>query len=114
SGIYLVNGTVVNNVIQGNYIGTDLKGMSNLGNSGAGIEVDSGQSNIIGGTAPGERNVISGNGFYGVLFSNAANHNQALGNYIGTTADGAAPLGNSTGVGVLQTANSNTIGGTAA
>ena len=47
-------------VIQGNLIGTDATGMTNLAN-GSGVFVDFSADNTIGGTATGARNVISGN-----------------------------------------------------
>ena len=59
-GIVLdVNG---GNVIEGNYIGTNLAGTATLPNSGNGIAISGGSTrNRIGGTTPQARNVISGN-----------------------------------------------------
>jgi titin len=68
--------------------------------------------NTIGGTAPGARNVISGNRV-GVL--PGLNGNLVQGNFIGTDVTGTAALGNSSdGVTFGSVSNSNTIGGTAA
>lgn len=49
--------------IDGNYIGTDVTGTSALPNTYCGIEIEQSSSDgaIVGGTTPGERNVISGN-----------------------------------------------------
>ena len=49
-----------NNVITGNFIGTNTAGTSALGN-GLGVVVSSGSNNTVGGTTPATRNVISGN-----------------------------------------------------
>jgi hypothetical protein len=53
--------SAVNYTIQGNYIGTDITGTTALGNSGDGVFIWSPTNTIIGGTAPGAGNVISGN-----------------------------------------------------
>jgi CSLREA domain-containing protein len=80
-----------NNVIEGNFIGTDAAGMSVVRNDGTGIFVLS-DSNRIGGTAPAARNLISGNSS-GVFVSSGSN-NVVEGNFIGTDATGGTPLGN--------------------
>jgi CSLREA domain-containing protein len=48
-------------VFQGNLIGTDKTGTVALGNKGIGIEIDSGSGITIGGTGPGQGNVIANN-----------------------------------------------------
>jgi hypothetical protein len=54
-----------NNVVEGNYIGTDPSGTQPLGN-GFGIEIPFRTSqNVIGGTAPGAGNLIAFNGQFG-------------------------------------------------
>ena len=50
-----------NNVIQGNYLGTDPTGTLALGNGGYGIALNNALLNKVGGTAAGDGNVISGN-----------------------------------------------------
>jgi hypothetical protein len=116
-GIWIGRGT--GNVVQGNYIGTDVTGTADLGNS-SGVFIDSSSNNTIGGTLPGARNLISGNNSSGVSIgrSNAINPvstgNLVQGNYIGTNANGTAALGNgSQGVDIQSNASNNTIGGTA-
>ena len=71
-----------NNVVAGNFIGTDFSGSVALANS-TGINV-SGLNNMIGGTAPGERNVISGNTVAGIKVSSDGVVIQ--GNFIGRNA----------------------------
>ena len=88
-----------NNVFQGNLVGTDLTGKSALPNgkinSGDSSVVVSGSHNLIGGTVPGARNVISGNDSAGVdLLGTGAQFNRVEGNWIGVAADGTSPLPN--------------------
>lgn len=101
-----------NNLVQGNYIGTDITGTVAIGNRRAGVFI-TGTNNSIGGTAAGAGNVISGNGRGVYLFG--GNNNTVQGNLIGTNAAGTAVLGNS-GEGFLITsgAANNLIGGTTA
>src|SRR5215510_12616599 len=77
------------NVIEGNFIGTDVTGTQALGNSSAGVQVACGSANnTIGGTAAGARNVISGNN-PGVWFTcTSGSANLVEGNFIGTDVTG--------------------------
>lgn len=105
------------NIVQGNFIGTDATGVSAIGNTANGVDLHFGSDTIIGGTTSGARNVISGNGQNGVLLSDA--HSCAvLGNFIGTDVSGNSALGNlGRGVAidpiVVGAAEDNEIGGTA-
>jgi titin len=99
-------------------IGTDAAGLTRLPNRTGGISVNTSNDNIIGGTSPAARNVISGNGApatvaFGINILNSSSNNQILGNYIGTDVTGTAILANSsTGVNVnTGTASGNIIGG---
>ena len=106
------------NVVAGNFIGTDMDGSSALPNVGPGVGITWGaQSNRIGtngdGIADGaERNIISGNGSYGVFIGHTGTDNNVVaGNFIGTIVDGTAALGNgSIGLSIQQGAKSNRIG----
>jgi hypothetical protein len=101
--------TATNNRVQGNFIGTDRLGISTRGNGSYGIHVG-GPGNLVGGTEPGARNVISGHTFGRGIQINA-NNTTIQGNYIGTTANGLAALPN-LGEGILlNTGTSNLIGG---
>jgi hypothetical protein len=110
------------NVVQGNLIGTDVSGTNVLANGRSGVSIFFGaQTNIVGGTVLGARNVISGNGGDGVLIgnqngsSNTTGNNIVQGNFIGTDANGTLALGNSgNGINIFNSAASNTIGGTTA
>jgi CSLREA domain-containing protein len=103
------------NRIEGNYIGTDVTGTIDLGNSWYGVRISGVPSNTIGGTAAGTRNVISGNEWDGVFIADSgATGNQILGNFIGTDVNGTAALGNSQRGVLIGGAPNNTIGGTEA
>jgi hypothetical protein len=60
TGISLGGPDTANNVVQGNLIGTDKTGLLPLGNLGWGIEVND-KGGLIGGTGPGQGNVIAFN-----------------------------------------------------
>ena len=100
-------------LIQGNFIGTDVNGTSDLGNNRNGVTIDWGTNNTIGGAVTGAGNIISGNNLCGIFISSASDGNQIQGNYIGTDVNGTADLGNSA-TGVYIYSAGNTIGGTTA
>ncbi len=109
SGIALYSS---DNTITGNYIGTGPGGTGAMGNS-TGVSLgDDAQHNVIGGSGPGERNVISGNGWSGVnITGSSARGNRVIGNYIGTNAAGTDGLGGQAGVQIGSGAQDNVIGG---
>jgi Domain of unknown function (DUF4394)/Calx-beta domain/Domain of unknown function (DUF4214) len=78
-----------NNVVQGNFIGTDATGTTRQGNS-VGIDIY-GSNNVVGGAAVEAGNVISAN-YEGILIH--ANGNVIERNRIGTDVTGTANLGN--------------------
>jgi len=101
------------NTVECSFIGTDLTGTSGgfaLRNE-FGIVIDGAADNLIGGTAPAARNLISNSDEDGIRLRNGATGNVIAGNYIGTNAagDGSIENGNS-GVYVLG-APGNIIGG---
>jgi hypothetical protein len=113
-GINLVGSAVMSNTVSGNYVGTDASGTISLPNDGVGIHLTGGtRYNTIGGDAPGQRNVVSGNTGHGIsLSSDGTISNTVSGNYIGTDASGAPPLPNSgIGVSIGGGAQYNTVGG---
>jgi len=113
-GINIYGATATGNLVQGNFVGTNVTGTAALGNATEGVSVGQGASNnTIGGTAPGARNIISGNLRSGVSLYNGATLNKVEGNFIGTDINGAAALGNG-GVGITVNSGStnNSIGGT--
>jgi hypothetical protein len=98
-GIEITGAGTNNNVVEGNYIGTDVTGNARLGNLQTGVQIEGGaQSNRIGvngadANAASEANVISANGIHGIVIR-GANFNVVAGNFVGTNASGTAPLGN--------------------
>lgn len=112
-GIEISGASASNNVVLGNFIGTDASGTLDKGNGQDGVFLDSAPNNLIGGATASARNVISGNGSEGVAIQNTlARNNQVLNNYIGTDVTGRLPIGNSSH-GILFTSGSpsgNVIG----
>lgn len=121
-GVFLTGDGTDNNVIAGNYIGTDAGGAQALANHGNGVCISMNvqdaagpQHNILGGTYDGGRNVISGNVVAGIQLSGPeTSGNQVLGNYIGTDADGRTRINNLYGLRLVAGCHDNTIGGAAA
>ena len=114
-------GPSTGNLVIGNYIGTDAIGTTAIGNGwqlsydgrgmgnfGDGVAIEGAANNTIGGSGnAGLGNLISGNfgngigieadlGVQGVRpgFNTPSSNDFVWGNYIGTTGDGNAPLGN--------------------
>jgi titin len=85
-GILVSGPSTTGTIIQGNFIGLDGTGTHPLGNGFHGVEVQSQATNTtIGGAAPGDFNLISGNGGAGVLIDqNVPAGTLVQGNYIGT------------------------------
>jgi hypothetical protein len=110
AGIYLEeNG---GNIVEGNFIGTDVTGTEARGNFRYGVRIESSPDNKIGGSTAKARNVISDNNRAGVeiLLPRSAG-NKVQGNYIGTDATGTANLGNcANGMAFRNEADYNTFG----
>src|SRR5205823_3068765 len=71
-GVYIdrANG----NTVQGNYVGVDVTGSVAIGNVW-GVLVEQSSNNLVGGTSPGARNVISGNQVRGLVIKIDASGN---------------------------------------
>ncbi|MCI0461419.1 MAG: PKD domain-containing protein [Gemmataceae bacterium] len=99
--------------IYGNYLGTDLTGLSARPNGGGGVWLGGSADSTRVGTKDGsndlaEANVMAGNVGPGVLVETVSN--PIAGNFIGVGSDGLTPLGNS-GDGIRITGFGNKIGG---
>jgi parallel beta-helix repeat protein len=105
----LGNPTVTNNVIQGNFIGTDVTGTQPLGNA-SGVSIY-GLANTVGGSAAGAGNVISGNAGTGID-DTGGNGLVVEGNFIGTDLTGTIAIGNH-GTGIALAGSDMTVGGVA-
>jgi titin len=101
--------------VQGNYIGPDATGTFAPGSQGKGIIFTNGSNDLIGGTAPGAGNVISGNSGKGIdCFVIGSSNETIQGNLVGTDATGTKRLGNGDD-GIYISGPSNVlIGGTVA
>lgn len=110
-GVKLQDEGTRQNVVAGNYIGTDQGGTSPARNGRAGVGLERVQENVIGG--PGAGNVISGNGNLGVWIQGPnAYGNHIAGNLIGVARGGGAALPNENeGVGLGFGAIQNVVGG---
>ncbi len=114
-GIRITGATSSDNLIQGNYIGTNAAGTAAISNGADGIFLDDAPDTTIGGTVAGARNVISGNTVYGIAMEGSNVTDTVIqGNYIGVDSTGGAALGNDGGVRVANGANATTIGGSVA
>ena len=114
NGVEIAGSGTNNDVVAGNYIGTDVTGLVRLANNN-GIEFSdvNPANNTIGGTAAGAGNVISGNTNDGILLDGTGTVVES--NLIGTDKTGTAPLGNYKGIQVLdQNGPGIVIGGTTA
>lgn len=110
NGVFIVSGPQ-RTLVQGNYIGVNKNGNAALSNA-TGVAIGVAGNNLIGGTAAGAGNIISGNGADGVTIDNSLS-NVLQGNIIGLNAAGTAEIGNvNSGVNIINGARSNTVGGT--
>ena len=124
TGIRIENPTASGNIIQGNFIGTDITGSSAIRNDNHGIVIFDSPDNLIGGTAgitvggpcTGACNLISGNGNNNddsgiFLGDEESDRTQIQGNFIGTDVTGMVNLGNSRDGIILFTYTGNGRGG---
>ncbi len=97
-------------LIDGNYIGTDSTGTQNEGNNGDGITLSTTSNDTIGGTTAQTRNVISANGAKGIHFIFGTNTGILVeGNFIGTDVTGTQSLGNNAnGIDIFASASRTT------
>jgi hypothetical protein len=110
----LINGGS-GNVIQGNYLGVRLDGTTPAPNVGSGISIENSSGNIIGGSTPQARNILSSNAVNGIrVWGASSTGNRIIGNYIGVAADSVTPQGNSDDGIDLQDSTDTEIGGAAA
>ncbi|MDX2077306.1 MAG: right-handed parallel beta-helix repeat-containing protein [bacterium] len=113
-GVYLADAGTSGNVIQGNYIGTDITGTYSIANGYSGVGAFAGASDtIIGGLSLSERNIISGNGQFGIAANGVGTSGMLIqNNLIGLDVTGEIALPNSYGGIVVEAgATDVTIGG---
>jgi parallel beta-helix repeat protein len=102
AGVVLFLGAATGNVIQGNYIGTDVTGNVKFGNRFQGVAVSYSNGNQI------KNNLISGNTTEGIgVFP--GNNNTITGNTIGFAASGATLLNGNWGVTLQDSSAGNVV-----
>lgn len=107
-------GGTSNNVITGNYIGTNPAGNAAVANGMDGISIINSSGNSIGGSttnlgcAPG--NLISGNLRDGIDILGASSNNTVQGNLVGLNSNGSVAIPNGS-EGIYVTGSNNLIGG---
>jgi hypothetical protein len=100
-------------LIVNNMIGTNLAGTAALPNGNSGVYITASRV-TVGGDAPAERNIISGNDGNGITIAgnrNSDDFNIIEGNYIGTNAAGTAAVGNKYDGISMGPSDNNRIGG---
>ncbi len=115
-GVAIHDAGTTGNLVLGNWIGLNGTGSAAIPNTNLGIQIYAGAAgNRIGGTTPGERNVISGNTHQGIYIADAGTTGNVIeGNYVGTDPAGNAAIPNTySGVAIYGSASGNTIGGAA-
>ncbi len=111
-GVAIFGAEATANVVAGNYVGVDTSGQNALPNIGNGILLNSSSGNVIGGTLPAARNVISGNTQNGISVEGSSTNVLIIGNFIGTNANGTVAIANGAGI-HLYNGNNTRIGGPA-
>ena len=114
NGVEIANSAAASNIVQGNFIGTDATGNTAVGNAGAGVFISAASDNVIGGSTPAARNVLSGNHRSGVGIGGVSFRNKVQGNFIGTDISGGMALGNEENGILIYGGGDNLVGGTAA
>ena len=115
NGVLIQNGSE-NNVLSGNFIGTDADGTAAIGNAGDGVQILNADNNALLGcdfyTEPFVYyNVLSGNGGNGVHITNSDNATIQA-NFFGIGADNATTVGNAlNGILVDGDSRDTTVGG---
>lgn len=101
-----------NNIIEGNFLGTDPAGTANVGSLNS-LHISGITGTTVGGTTAEARNLISGNSGPAFAFNNGAFDNLAQGNTFGLDESGTIGLGNlGNDLLVMNGSTGNTIGGT--
>jgi VCBS repeat-containing protein len=106
SQIWISNSGATGNIVQGNYVGTDVTGTIAFGGT-SGVTISSASNNTIGGKTPETRNIIAGGSGMRIVGTG----NIVQGNYIGTDVTGTVALSNTRGIELIG--NGNLIGGSA-
>jgi hypothetical protein len=110
-GVLLAGAGAVGNRVSDNRIGTDPAGLADLGNAIEGVRIDNAPSNTVTGDGNGSQ-VISGNDVGVLIVNPGASGNLVAGNFLGTDASGTLDRANAREGVRIQQAPHNTVGGT--
>jgi len=119
-GVGIGDSGTTSNTVSGNYVGTDVTGMTAIPNGDFGVAIGGGASNNTiggnnaspGGACSGECNLISGNDLEGVsIRGTSTDYNVISGNYIGVDVSGTTTVPNKWGLAIWNGAQYNIIGG---
>jgi hypothetical protein len=114
AGVVIGGSSACFNLVQGNFIGTDITGTNAAKCNGNGITLFNAPSNTIGGLTFSAANVIAYNGQNGIAISGlTAVYNSVQGNFIGTDLTGTLNLKNNQDGVITTTAINNLVGGPA-
>lgn len=110
-GVYIADNGTSGTIITGNFIGVDISGMLSLSNGYSGVGVFDGATNTqVGGLLPSERNLISGNGQFGVAMSGEGSIGLTIiNNLIGTDFNGELAISNGFGGVAIEAGARNAI-----
>jgi titin len=111
NGVFIYGTTTSNNVVEGNFIGTDATGRTAVANGYSGVAISNAPANLIGGAASGAGNVISGNVSSGINLGGTTPGTVVQGNFIGTDLTGNSAVPNSGGGIYFYGSGTNLIGG---
>ncbi len=111
-GLLIIGAGAASNLVVGNFIGTDITGTLDLGNSLEGVRIENAPNNTIGGSSATSRNVISANLTGVTITGPRALANIVQGNFIGTDVSGKLSVGNEVDGVLINSGDSfNLIGG---
>ncbi len=110
-GIRMTERSQLNEVLN-NKIGTNHLGTKKNPNRAGGIGIEDSNDNTVGGEAPKEGNLVSGNIGAGISIDPGSMGNRVQGNKIGSDSSGTKKLGNTSEGVRIEGADNNTIGGT--
>lgn len=117
-GVHITGPVSSQNVVSGNFIGTDRNGANPIPNHEDGVRIELSSGNLIGGDIPLEGNVISGNTGSGVFVSGAswevARNNVISANHIGSSKTGGPVPNGRSGITLGAYAQNNQVGGAGA
>lgn len=111
-GIFITGTGTAGTVIQNNHIGCAINGLTPTPNGMNGVHVENAQDVTVGVTAdgPGGRNLISGNGWFGIsIQAPGSRNNRVQNNWIGADITGTSILNNALGGVRVQYAGTNNL-----